>query len=189
VCDDRGLHHPGKYACGHHLLLAHGATKALYDARYRAAQVSPRDLFRCVLCVVFHCAHAHAHVHAHVHVFACEPALMIHACSIVRRALNDHTSKDIHKKTYTKSQGGQGKIGIALNIEWLEPLDASSATDRAAAATGVEGALGWFADPLFFGECVCVRVRVRVRVARGAWRVARVCCVCVCGGGVAFCLG
>lgn len=47
-----------------------------------------------------------------------------------------------------------GKIGIALNIEWLEPLT-DSPVDKAAATTGVEGALGWFADPLFFGECRC----------------------------------
>jgi hypothetical protein len=30
----------GKYACGHHLLLAHGKTKALYDQKYRTQQVS-----------------------------------------------------------------------------------------------------------------------------------------------------
>lgn len=29
----------GKYACGHHLLLAHAKTKALYDEKYRAQQV------------------------------------------------------------------------------------------------------------------------------------------------------
>lgn len=42
-------------------------------------------------------------------------------------------------------------MGIALNIEYLEPLT-DSAVDKAAASTGIEGALGWFADPLFFGE-------------------------------------
>lgn len=44
-----------------------------------------------------------------------------------------------------------GKIGIALNIEYLEPWT-DSPVDKAAAQTGLEGALGWFADPLFFGE-------------------------------------
>lgn len=44
-----------------------------------------------------------------------------------------------------------GKIGIALNIEYLEPWT-ESAVDKAAATTGLEAALGWFADPLFFGE-------------------------------------
>lgn len=44
-----------------------------------------------------------------------------------------------------------GKIGIALNIEYLEPFT-DSPIDKAAATTGLEGALGWFADPLFFGD-------------------------------------
>jgi beta-glucosidase/6-phospho-beta-glucosidase/beta-galactosidase len=47
-----------------------------------------------------------------------------------------------------------GKIGIALNIEYLEPWT-DSPVDKAAAQTGLEGALGWFADPLFFGEPDC----------------------------------
>jgi hypothetical protein len=42
-------------------------------------------------------------------------------------------------------------MGIALNIEYLEP-QTDSAVDVAAAKTGIEGALGWFADPLFFGK-------------------------------------
>lgn len=44
-------------------------------------------------------------------------------------------------------------MGIALNIEYLEP-QTSSPVDVAAAQTGIEGALGWFADPLFFGKLV-----------------------------------
>lgn len=46
-----------------------------------------------------------------------------------------------------------GKLGIALNIEYLEPWT-DSPLDKAAAQTGLEGALGWFADPLFFGKLV-----------------------------------
>lgn len=46
-----------------------------------------------------------------------------------------------------------GKLGIALNIEYLEPWT-DSPLDKAAAQTGLEGALGWFADPLFFGKHV-----------------------------------
>lgn len=44
-----------------------------------------------------------------------------------------------------------GKLGIALNIEYLEPWT-DSPLDKAAAQTGLESALGWFADPLFFGK-------------------------------------
>jgi hypothetical protein len=32
----------GRYACGHNLLVAHGKTKALYDAKYRTQQVRGR---------------------------------------------------------------------------------------------------------------------------------------------------
>jgi beta-glucosidase/6-phospho-beta-glucosidase/beta-galactosidase len=48
-----------------------------------------------------------------------------------------------------------GKMGIALNIEYLEP-QTEGPVDVAAAKTGIEGALGWFADPLFFGKLVLV---------------------------------
>jgi beta-glucosidase/6-phospho-beta-glucosidase/beta-galactosidase len=33
----------GKYACGHHLLLAHGQTVALYNEKFRAKQVRSAD--------------------------------------------------------------------------------------------------------------------------------------------------
>lgn len=35
----------GKYACGHHLLLAHAKTKALYDEKHRAKQVRGASQF------------------------------------------------------------------------------------------------------------------------------------------------
>lgn len=44
-----------------------------------------------------------------------------------------------------------GKAGIAPNIEYLEPF-ADSPVNKAAAIAGLEGALDWFADPLFFGD-------------------------------------
>jgi beta-glucosidase/6-phospho-beta-glucosidase/beta-galactosidase len=52
----------------------------------------------------------------------------------------------------TFADAARGKVGIALNIEYLEPLT-SAAEDVAAANYGLEKNLGWFADPLFFGEC------------------------------------
>lgn len=51
-------------------------------------------------------------------------------------------------KSYCDVQ--DGKIGIALNIEYLAPLT-SNPVDVAAANYGLEKNLGWFADPLFFG--------------------------------------
>ncbi len=58
----------------------------------------------------------------------------------------------------------RGGIGIALNIEHLEPLTNAPA-DVAAARYGLEKNLGWFADPLFFGVCVYVCVCVSVCVS------------------------
>lgn len=43
-----------KYACGHNLLLSHGRTKALYDEKYRAKQVTAAAA--CVHACMFGCA-------------------------------------------------------------------------------------------------------------------------------------
>lgn len=40
----------GRYACGHHLLVAHGQTKALYDHKYRTKQVR-QNRISCSWCV------------------------------------------------------------------------------------------------------------------------------------------
>ncbi|WIA10872.1 hypothetical protein OEZ85_011038 [Tetradesmus obliquus] len=47
-------------------------------------------------------------------------------------------------------QGGQ--IGIALDVEWAEPLDTGSASDASAAQLKLDAKLGWFADPIFLGR-------------------------------------
>uniref|UniRef100_A0A3Q3VVE6 Lactase n=1 Tax=Mola mola TaxID=94237 RepID=A0A3Q3VVE6_MOLML len=46
-----------------------------------------------------------------------------------------------------KTQGG--KVGIALNSDWAEPLDSSRAEDIAAADRYLQFMLGWFAHPIF----------------------------------------
>ncbi|WIA44472.1 hypothetical protein OEZ86_007218 [Tetradesmus obliquus] len=51
----------------------------------------------------------------------------------------------------TFADAARGKVGIALNIEYLEPLTEAK-EDVAAANYGLEKNLGWFADPLFFGD-------------------------------------
>jgi beta-glucosidase/6-phospho-beta-glucosidase/beta-galactosidase len=45
------------------------------------------------------------------------------------------------------------KVGIALNVEWAEPLTGSE-EDKAAAQRNLDIQFGLFADPLFFGRCV-----------------------------------
>jgi len=52
----------------------------------------------------------------------------------------------------TKYQGSQnGKIGITLNTDWNEPLT-DSQDDRIAAQRYQEFQLGWFSDPVIFGD-------------------------------------
>ncbi|KAK7211595.1 hypothetical protein V2G26_018773 [Clonostachys chloroleuca] len=55
---------------------------------------------------------------------------------------------DLYRREFQQSQKGQ--IGIALNNEWVEPIDDSP--EAIAAANLSRGrTLGWFADPIFKG--------------------------------------
>ncbi|KAL6649470.1 hypothetical protein ACP70R_013694 [Stipagrostis hirtigluma subsp. patula] len=59
------------------------------------------------------------------------------------------TVSDIYRRRYKATQNGQ--IGIALDAVWYEPMS-NSAADIEAAKRAQEFRLGWFADPLFFGD-------------------------------------
>lgn len=55
-------------------------------------------------------------------------------------------------KLYREKYGFQkGKIGIANNCDWREPLT-KNAQDQEAAVRALEFFLGWFADPVFKGD-------------------------------------
>lgn len=43
----------------------------------------------------------------------------------------------------------EGKVGIALNSDWVEPKDSSNVEDVAAADRYLQFMLGWFAHPIF----------------------------------------
>jgi len=45
-----------------------------------------------------------------------------------------------------------GKISINVNSDWREPLDATNEKHVAAAERAMDEQLGWFADPLYFGD-------------------------------------
>merc|ERR1740129_1827762 len=45
-----------------------------------------------------------------------------------------------------------GQIGITLNADWIEPRKAGDADDEAAAQRFRDFQLGWFADPIYFGD-------------------------------------
>jgi beta-glucosidase len=60
--------------------------------------------------------------------------------------------------------GQGGRIGMAPNCDWREPLSGREA-DRAAAQRAVEFILGWFGDPLYFGtypESMAARLKERL---------------------------
>ncbi|XP_068186259.1 lactase/phlorizin hydrolase-like [Antennarius striatus] len=54
-----------------------------------------------------------------------------------------HVYNDKHRKTHG------GKVGIALNSDWAEPMDPSKPEDIAAADRYLQFMLGWFAHPVF----------------------------------------
>ena len=56
---------------------------------------------------------------------------------------------DLYRRKYQDTQ--KGVIGITNNCDWREPLT-DSAEDKAAAQRGLEFFMGWFADPVYFGD-------------------------------------
>mmetsp|Transcript_72784 Transcript_72784/g.217278 ORF Transcript_72784/g.217278 Transcript_72784/m.217278 type:complete len:713 (+) Transcript_72784:50-2188(+) len=64
--------------------------------------------------------------------------------------LNAHAAAvDLYRRKYQATQGG--KIGLSMNADWREPWSDTPA-DIAAAERAVLFRLGWFADPLYFGD-------------------------------------
>uniref|UniRef100_A0A7I4CGE9 Beta-glucosidase n=1 Tax=Physcomitrium patens TaxID=3218 RepID=A0A7I4CGE9_PHYPA len=57
---------------------------------------------------------------------------------------------NLYKKEFQEEQ--KGVIGITLDSLWFEPLDSNSSLDKQASKTALEGFLGWFMDPIFFGD-------------------------------------
>ncbi len=55
----------------------------------------------------------------------------------------------LYRKEYKPTQ--KGKIGITNNCDWREPLT-NSKEDVEAAQRALEFFLGWFADPIYFGD-------------------------------------
>ncbi|XP_055070656.2 lactase/phlorizin hydrolase [Misgurnus anguillicaudatus] len=67
----------------------------------------------------------------------------------------------VYNDNYRKTQSG--KVGIALNSEWAEPKNPSSAQDIAAAERYLNFMLGWFAHPIFVDGDYSVILRDQIR--------------------------
>lgn len=73
-----------------------------------------------------------------------------------------HVYNDKHRKT----QGG--KVGIALNSDWAEPMDPYSSEDIAAAERYLQFMLGWFAHPIFVDGDYPVLLKTHIEQKRKA---------------------
>ncbi|KAH7427249.1 hypothetical protein KP509_10G035600 [Ceratopteris richardii] len=73
-----------------------------------------------------------------------EPYLVAHN-ALLAHAL----AVDTYNKKFRAQQGG--KIGMALDAEWGEPLT-DSVEDKEAAERHLEFQLGWFLDPIYYGD-------------------------------------
>ena len=69
---------------------------------------------------------------------------------VAHNLLRSHAmAVDVYRKEFQQEQ--QGLIGITNNCDWREPLT-DKAEDKKAARRALEFFLGWFADPIYFGD-------------------------------------
>ncbi|XP_014492884.1 beta-glucosidase 40 [Vigna radiata var. radiata] len=69
---------------------------------------------------------------------------------VAHNVLNSHAILvDIYRKKYKKIQGGS--IGISLDVIWVEPAT-NSKEDIEAAQRALDFQLGWFLEPLVYGD-------------------------------------
>ncbi|KAL4193724.1 hypothetical protein AMTRI_Chr06g178230 [Amborella trichopoda] len=73
-----------------------------------------------------------------------EPYLVAHIQLLAHAA-----AVEVYKRKFKDIQGGV--IGLALDCEWAEPFS-DSLEDKEAAQRRVEFQLGWFLDPIYFGD-------------------------------------
>jgi len=56
----------------------------------------------------------------------------------------------LYRKEFKAAQ--KGVIGITADCTWYAPLDENSVSDQKASQDTIEGFLGWYLDPIFFGD-------------------------------------
>eukprot|EP00178_Gracilaria_changii_P006778 TRINITY_DN21_c1_g2_i1.p1 TRINITY_DN21_c1_g2~~TRINITY_DN21_c1_g2_i1.p1 ORF type:complete len:531 (-),score=54.07 TRINITY_DN21_c1_g2_i1:503-2095(-) len=57
---------------------------------------------------------------------------------------------DVYRNEFKVNQ--EGSIGITLNSRWIEPRDTSDPECKRGAQRALDFELGWFADPVYFGD-------------------------------------
>ncbi|XP_019945550.2 lactase/phlorizin hydrolase-like [Paralichthys olivaceus] len=70
----------------------------------------------------------------------------------------------VYNDKYRMKQGG--KVGIALNSDWAEPMDPSRPEDIAAADRYLQFMLGWFAHPIFVDGDYPATLRTQIEEKR-----------------------
>lgn len=69
-------------------------------------------------------------------------------CQVTHNFLKSHAEAwHVYNDKYRNSQGG--KVGIALNSDWAQPMNPSKPEDVTAADRYLQFMLGWFAHPIF----------------------------------------
>lgn len=78
-----------------------------------------------------------------------EPSVLVY--EVAHRMIRAHAAiYHVYHDEFASRQGG--KISIALNSDFIQPLHADDPEDEAAAQRGLLWRIGWFADPIFFGD-------------------------------------
>ncbi|XP_041856893.1 lactase-phlorizin hydrolase-like [Melanotaenia boesemani] len=73
---------------------------------------------------------------------------VVSSYQVTHNVLKSHAEAwHIYNDKYRQTQGG--KVGIALNSDWAEPLNPTKPEDVAAADRYLQFMLGWFAHPIF----------------------------------------
>ncbi|XP_076118921.1 lactase/phlorizin hydrolase-like [Alosa pseudoharengus] len=86
---------------------------------------------------------------------------VISSYQVTHNILKSHAEAwHVYNNNYRKQQGG--RVGIALNSDWAEPLNATNPQDIEAAGRYLDFMLGWFAHPIFVDGDYPVKLKTQI---------------------------
>ncbi|XP_048094415.1 lactase-phlorizin hydrolase-like [Alosa alosa] len=86
---------------------------------------------------------------------------VISSYQVTHNILKSHAEAwHVYNDNYRKQQGG--RVGIALNSDWAEPLNTASPQDIEAAGRYLDFMLGWFAHPIFVDGDYPVKLKTQI---------------------------